>query len=96
MLEYVFLEIGAVLMVRRDVSVACRVGKVLLDATELEFVPCSDIFLETMNTFTAQRGTRLSFADIAIATVARTRADRQILTFDEEFKKLGEMELYPA
>jgi len=96
LLEYVFLEIGAVLMVRRDVSVACRVGKVLLDATELEFVPCSDIFLETMNTFTAQRGTRLSFADIAIATVARTRADRQILTFDEEFKKLGEMELYPA
>ena len=96
LLEYVFVEIVTVLMVRRDLSVASRVGKVLLDAAELEFVACSDVFVETMNAFTAQKGTRLSFADMAIATVARTRGVHQILTFDEEFKKLGAMKVYPA
>src|SRR5881394_3479495 len=87
LLEYVFLEVVTVLMVRRDISVASRVGEVLLNAAELDFVPCSDLFLETMNAFTAQRQTRLSFVDMAIVTVARTRADRQLLTFDGEFHK---------
>ena len=96
LLEYVFLEVVTVLMVRRDISVASRVGEVLLNAAELDFVPCSDLFLETMNAFTAQRQTRLSFVDMAIVTVARTRADRQLLTFDGEFQKLRELEVYPT
>ena len=96
LLEYVFLEVMTVLMVRRDVSVAAQVGAILLDAAELEFVPCSDIFLETVQAFSAQQRTRLSFADMAITIVARPRADRQILAFDEEFKKLTSVEVYPA
>jgi hypothetical protein len=51
LLEYVFLEVVTVLLVRRDLAVATRVGRLLLDAEELEFVPCSDLFLETLQTF---------------------------------------------
>ena len=39
LLEYIFLEITTVLMLRRDLSVATRVGRILLEAEELEFVP---------------------------------------------------------
>jgi predicted nucleic acid-binding protein len=96
LLEYVFLEVVTVLMVRRDVSVASRVGSLLLEAAELELVPCSDIFQETVKAFGAQKHTRLSFADTAIAVVATARADSRILTFDEEFRKLSAMQLYPG
>jgi predicted nucleic acid-binding protein len=95
LLEYVFLEIMTVLMLRRDLSTATRVGRILLDAEELEFVPCSDLFVETVERFSNQAGTRLSFADAAIASVARSRAAGQILTFDEEFRKIGSLRINP-
>ena len=95
LLEYVFLEIMTVLLLRRDLSVATRVGRILLDAEELEFVPCSDLFIETMESFSSQGGTRLSFADAAISSVARSRADGLILSFDEEFRKIAGLRVNP-
>jgi predicted nucleic acid-binding protein len=88
LLEYVFLEVTTVLMVRRDAGVAARVGRLLLDADELDFVPCSDLFSDAFEIFTHQRSTRLSFADAAIAHVAQERADGLVLTFDADFSKL--------
>jgi len=88
LLEYVFLEVVTVLLVRRDLTVAARVGHILLDAQELDFVPCADFFPDTVASFSGQSGTRLSFADAAIAGVARSRADGLVLTFDEEFRRL--------
>jgi len=38
LLEYVFLEVTTVLLVRRDLATAARVGALLLDADELSFV----------------------------------------------------------
>lgn len=70
------LEIVTVLLSRRDHSVAVRVGRILLDADDMEFVPCSDLFLKTMQTFTNQPGTRLSFAGAAIADLARSPGGR--------------------
>lgn len=87
LLEYVFLEVVTVLLARRDLAVATRVASILLEAQELEFVPCSDLFFDAFNLFQEQRATRLSFADAAIASVARRRANRLILTFDDEFRK---------
>jgi predicted nucleic acid-binding protein len=87
LLEYVFLEVVTVLLVRRDLEVASRVGRLLLEAEELDFVPCSDLFSETFETFAGQGGTRLSFADAAIAHVARQRADGLVLTFEDELGK---------
>ena len=87
LLEYVFLEVTTVLIVRRDLAVASRVGRLLLEAEELDFVPCSDLFTETFDTFVGQGSTRLSFADAAIAHVARQRAHGLVLTFDDELGK---------
>ena len=86
--EYVFLEIVTVLLVRRDLETAVRVGQLLLEPQELEFVLCSDLFLDTVGAFAAQKNTRLSFADSAIAVIARTKADGRVLTFDAEFRKM--------
>lgn len=87
LLEYVFLEVATVLLVRRDLDVASRVGRLLLEAEELEFVACSDLFSQTLETFVGQGSTRLSFADAAIAHIARQRADGLVLTFDDELRK---------
>lgn len=86
LLEYVFLEVATVLIVRRNLIVASRVGRQLLEAEELEFVTCSDLFTEAFETFFGQGSTRLSFADAAIAHVARQRADGLVLTFDDELR----------
>lgn len=75
LLEYVFLEVATVLLVRRGPS---RVGPLLLEAAELDFVPRSDLFAEAFETFVGQGSTRLSFADAAIAHVARLRADQSL------------------
>jgi predicted nucleic acid-binding protein len=88
LLEYVFLEVVTVIMLRLDLAAAVRTGRILPEAEELEFAPCSDFFLETLDGFSRQSGTRLSFVDAALAHAARTRADGQILTFDAEFRKL--------
>lgn len=88
LLEYVFLEVVTVMMLRLDLAAAIRAGRILLEAEELEFAPCSDFFLETVDSFSRQNGTRLSFVDAALAEAARNRADGQILTFDAEFRKL--------
>jgi predicted nucleic acid-binding protein len=88
LLEYVFLEVVTVIMLRRGLAAAVRVGRILLEAEELEFAPCSDSFLETVDGFSRQDGTRLSFVDAALAQAARNRTDGQILTFDAEFRKL--------
>lgn len=89
LLEYVFLEVATVLMVRRGSGVAARVGRLLLDADELDFVPCSDLFSDAFEMFTHQESTRLSFADAAVAHVALERAGGLVLTFDEQFGKLA-------
>ena len=95
LLEYVFLEVVTVLLLRRDLSTALRVGKVLLDARELEFIPCSDFFPDTVDAFSNQAGTRLSFTDTAIACVARSLAEGQVLTFDREFRKMDGLRVFP-
>ena len=88
LLEYVFLEVATVLVVRRDLAVAARVGRLLLEAGELDFVPCSDLFPDALEIFTHQRSTRLSFTDAAIAYVAQERTDGLLLTFDGELARL--------
>ncbi len=88
LLEYVVLEVATVLMARREMGVARRVGRTLLAAKELEFVPCSSIFPTVAERFFAQSRTRLSFVDVAIAATAEQLADGLILSFDQEFRKV--------
>ncbi len=84
LLEYVFLEVVTVLMARRGARVASEVSDVLLGARELEFVPCSELFIDSVETFQRQTKTRLSFVDATIVNLACDRADGLVATFDRE------------
>ena len=84
LLEYVFLEVVTVLMARRGIRVASEVADVLLGARELEFVPCSELFLDAVEAFQRQKRTRLSFVDATIINIARDRTDGLVATFDRE------------
>jgi predicted nucleic acid-binding protein len=88
LLEYVFLETVTVLRARRDLKVATTVGKTLLQASEIDFVPCSDIFIDAFDVFCRDRSHDLSFVDAAIVTVARQHSPGFVATFDEDFTAL--------
>lgn len=96
LLEYVFLEVVTVLLARRGLDIAVRVVTILLQAREVEFVPSSDMFLDVMETFRAQRHGRLSFTDAAIVTVARNRDARFVATFDRDFRQVEGFAVVPA
>ena len=87
LLEYVFLEVVTVLRARRDLSIASAVGNTLLKAREIDFVLCSDFFLESFDEFRRQGSGQLSLVDAAILTVARRSSPGFIATFDEDFRE---------
>jgi len=95
LLEYVFLEVVTVLSSRRGLPVATAVGSTLLQARELDFVPCSELFLETLETFRNQTGTKLSFTDAAIVTVARRQDVGVIASFDRDFQNIKGIAVIP-
>ena len=95
LLEYVFLEVVTVLMARRGARVASEVSDVLLGARELEFVSCSELFLDAVETFQRQTKTRLSFVDATIVNLARDRADGRVATFDRELAGVRGIQAFP-
>lgn len=88
LLEYVFLETVTVLRARRDVKVATTVGMTLLEASEVDFVPCSGIFTDVFDTFRRNRSHDLSFVDAAIVSVASQHSPGFVATFDKDFDDL--------
>lgn len=92
--EYVFLETVTVLMARRDLRKALEVGDLLLEAREVDFVPCSEIFLDVLGTFRTQGDATLSFTDAAILTIARAH-DAAIATFDRGFVGIEGIRVVP-
>ena len=94
--EYIFLEVVTVLAARRDLATAIRVGSILLNSRDVEFVPCSDLFGETLAVFQAQaQGPVLSFADSAIVALARRRSSRFVATFDRGFARVSDLTVVP-
>jgi predicted nucleic acid-binding protein len=84
-----------VLLARRGLSVASAVAMALLQAKEIEFVPCSDLFIDALETFRNQKKTSLSFADAAIVSVARRHKGSRVATFDRDFRGLEGISLIP-
>jgi predicted nucleic acid-binding protein len=95
LLEYVFLEVLTVLRARRGKEVATEVAERLLQAREVEFVPCSDLFLDAHRTF-RREDAPLSFADAAIVTVARRERHGYVATFDKDFRSVSGVTVIPA
>jgi predicted nucleic acid-binding protein len=94
MLEYVVSETLTVLTLRKGIDFAKEVSYVLTRTPDVDFVPCSDVYAETLSFFQRQRKTKLSFVDCALATVAIARAEGNLVTFDEEFKKIAGIRLH--
>jgi predicted nucleic acid-binding protein len=95
LLEYVFLEVVTVLSARRGLAVAAAVARILLEAREVQFVPCSEFFQETLETFRAQKETALSFTDAALVTIARRHKESKIATFDRDFRRVEGISVIP-
>ncbi|HSI98089.1 MAG TPA: PIN domain-containing protein [Gaiellaceae bacterium] len=96
LLEYVFLEVATVLLARRGLETASRVATVLLEAREVDFVPCSELFVETLEAFRLQSDRGWSFTDAAIVTVVR-RAEgiTSVATFDTGFREIEGLAVVP-
>lgn len=94
-IEYVFVEVVTVLLARRGAAVAAQIGRLLLTSKELEFVPCSSIFLEAWMHFSRQNKSRFSFTDVALL-VECMRRGLPLLTFDEEFRNVQGLIVNPA
>jgi predicted nucleic acid-binding protein len=85
LLEYVLLEVATVVQAKVDHPSALEVVDRLLGASELKFLPCSELFLPTLETFRTQGSRGLSFVDSAIATAARRHPPGFVATFDRGF-----------
>jgi predicted nucleic acid-binding protein len=96
LLEYVFLEVVTVLLARRGLGTANEVAARLLEAREVDFVPCSDLFLRTLDVFRGQPRSSLSFTDAAIVAVARQHRPGLVATFDADFRDLGGVTVIPG
>jgi predicted nucleic acid-binding protein len=51
LLEYVFVEVVTVLLARRGPASTSEAATTSLEAREVEFVPCSELFLASLETF---------------------------------------------
>lgn len=65
------------------------------DARELEFEPCSELFVDTWETFTTRSDGELSFTDAAILTLARERGADRVATFDAGFAGFDDLAILP-
>jgi predicted nucleic acid-binding protein len=93
--EYVFLELTTVLARRRDLAAAVSAGEWLLAMEELEFVPCSMVFLDAFDCFRGFPGSNPSFTDAAIVAIARARRIGAVATFDQDFLRVEGIMVVP-
>jgi predicted nucleic acid-binding protein len=96
LLEYVFLETVTVILLRRGRETATAVADRLLDAREVVFVACSELFLETLRTFRRQSGANLGFVDCAVLTAARRHEPGWVATFDKTMRAADGIRIPPG
>lgn len=86
--EYVLLEVVTVLLARRGRDVAAAVGNTLLDARDVEFVPCSELFLAAWDVFQHEPLVQLSLTDAAVVALARREKPGHVATFDADLRSV--------
>ena len=96
LLEYVFLEVATVLLARCGPSIALETADTLLNAEEVDFQPCSELFQHALDVFRTSNAARLSFTDAAIVTAARRHETEFVATFDEGFRSIEGLTLVPG
>ncbi len=68
----------------------------MLDSREVDFLPCSGIFLEAFETFVRQDGPTLGFTDAAIVTAALSQPQAVVATFDRELARVEGIAAVPG
>ena len=96
LLEYVFLEVATVLLARCGPSIALETADTLLNAEEVYFQPCSELFQHALDVFRTSNAARLSFTDAAIVAAARRHETEFVATFDEGFRSIEGLTLVPG
>ena len=96
LLEYIFLEVVTVLLARCGHTIALDVADTLLNAEEVDFLPCSELFQHALDVFRTRHSARLSFADAAIVAAARRHETEFVATFDEDFRGIEGLTLIPG
>ena len=96
LIEYVFLEVVTVLLARRGHRATLDVADILLDAEEVDFLPCSDLFRDALREFRARGASRPSFADAAIVAAAQRHGAEYIAAFDEGFRGIEGTRMIPG
>ena len=94
--EYVIMEVATVHAVRRSLAAAVATCDLLLRAREIDFVPSSALFEETLTVFRSQGSAGLSFADASIVATARALGARHVATFDSGFEAVEGLQVLPA
>lgn len=95
LLDYVFAEVVTVLMARRDLATARRVGDLLLHAREIDVVSGWTVFEEGFERFRGQGTEALSFTDAAVVAIALERGTGRVATFDSDFREIEGLTVVP-
>jgi predicted nucleic acid-binding protein len=93
--EYVFLEVTTVIAARLGLKEAVATRETLLASEEVEFIPCSEFFLDSFDILRAQKDGGMSFAEAAIVAIARRRNSPFVATFDRDFRKVEGITVIP-
>ena len=96
LLEYVFLEVVTVLLARCGHAIAVDTADTLLNAHEVDFLSCSELFQSALDVFRTTPAARLSFTDAAIVAAARQHETEFVATFDDGFRRIEGLTLVPV
>ncbi len=80
--EYVLLELTTVLASRTSLKISESATNSLLNASEVNFIPCSEVFSSTLKKFHSQKKFKLSFVDCALIEIKNKYGADKIYTFD--------------
>ena len=88
--DYIFDETVTVTFSRtKDLEKATKLGTSLKKSTLIKLIDKD--FDETWELFRNQKGTKLSFTDCSNLVIMKKTGTRNIATFDEDFKKIKEI-----
>ena len=91
--DYIFDEVVTVLFLKtKNLNIAAETGKILKSAAVI--LKINDVVFEkAWEIFSAQKNTRLSFTDCSTIALMREEGIKKLATFDEDFKKVKEIEV---
>jgi predicted nucleic acid-binding protein len=94
--EYVVNEVLTVVLARTGLGVARRAGRHLLQAVDLEIVPCMRYMHRALEIFGAQRSRQLSFTDCTIVAISRSEGIEHVATFDRALGRVRGIRAVPG